>query len=1077
MIDQRTRRGWFRRILVSAMPLVLCGFGSGGVNGAVEKGWIYGEGDRLAGEGLLIWKHGESIRGRLAHADGTHLTWEAPQYFADAITIDLTDLRRINFSQRGTQPREECSIRMRDGTRLYGQLVAIDGDTVTIRSERHGDVVIERGAVLSVHRLKGGRLKYAGPTSVAGWDILDEDAKKRQFWKESPGGRLTQVGWNKQAFLKLETEDLIEVDVVLRSSNSLRFRLEFLTPEGRRGLTVETWDDELVLQGRTFASLRTLAHEDREISLRLYWDRKSGRTAVFCGTGEKLAESRMSALPPENENASDKAPKGEGLLIHNKGPNLTLETLRIRSWDGVIPDGTESVRPRIVMKDGGVIAGEVLEGDRERLIVVDDGHGGKRRELPWLEVEAVEFSMDEDWKVEGQTVELWFTDGAWLAGNLVAGDSQGVSVQTDFSAKPVRSSVDDLARIELKMQKGEEAPEPIPFAERDRLIAAGKTLQGRLVTGGAGLEWRPMGATRAVRLRDLDSVEFTRAIAPGGPGIGADSLLYLKSGDIVPGELRSVSESVVEFESALVERREYPAEEVSAVQFVAAEVEMEGFGDDAWERMRGTTDAIELEGDKLVLKPGGSFGHPAMLQGDQIKFNFGGDRQSYAAMRVRLFCNGTDVESPSTNLVFGRYGQDVVFGVERILNQLDSQHRMASPQGKATPVRIGIKEDLLDISINGVSVRKVPVTPEMRSGIGVVFEPCGLWGNDERECEVSAFSVRRAPGITSVPGIDGEAKSQALTVPRFRQDDPPRHALVAANGDLLRGVIGAVSKTHYGLRSGLETLQIPRSRVAAVVWLGRAEEDDRENQSTSDPGEGDRGEGAEGIHWLQLANGARLGIEVSRFEADMIYGRHGFLGECEVPVQSVYQVNSSEPDRTGSMRVFEAWELVYAPDPVLPESGGQSSEMLGQEISEFSIPYLGKGKLESKKLSGKVVVFDFWATWCGPCVKALPELIDAMAEFDGTDFLFVGINQGESEERVKRFLETRGWDMRVAMDLQQRVGQSFGVEGIPHTVIVGPDGKVAWVKTGYDPSGAGQAATVVRRLLGGGGMEVDTGIQ
>ena len=75
------------------------------------------------------------------------------------------------------------------------------------------------------------------------------------------------------------------------------------------------------------------------------------------------------------------------------------------------------------------------------------------------------------------------------------------------------------------------------------------------------------------------------------------------------------------------------------------------------------------------------------------------------------------------------------------------------------------------------------------------------------------------------------------------------------------------------------------------------------------------------------------------------------------------------------------------------------------------------------------------------------------------------MNQGETAAAVKRFLEVRGWKLQVALDAAQNVGRQYGVEGIPHTVIINPEGKIGWIKTGYDPEGAGEAAAAVKKML------------
>jgi peroxiredoxin len=466
--------------------------------------------------------------------------------------------------------------------------------------------------------------------------------------------------------------------------------------------------------------------------------------------------------------------------------------------------------------------------------------------------------------------------------------------------------------------------------------------------------------------------------------------------------------------------------------------------------------------------------------------------------------------------------------------------------------------------------------------------------------------------------VTPEAKTQALTVPRFRKDDPPRHALIAANGDVLRGEIEAITESHFGFRSGLENLKVPRDRVKAAVWLrkplgeeeAKAGEADRspnlpqlsrptsrrvtysnaqlstlinalkpdaedvqfvlpekrENRSfrfqfgsqtvgealeqicglfglryriepgnkvvlevPPPPGKGlvfraywvnaksvpvaestkklleeqglvfpeggaatfDRGaalitmtntEAAHGklsgllkekwggvlgspTHWLLLANGGRVGLTVEKFEQDFVRGRHPVYGACEVPRREIYTVCTTPPKESYAMKTLMDWQLVEAPEPVIADGAGNASPLVGKEAGQFKLDMVGGGNFDLSQERGKVVVLDFWATWCGPCIKALPGLMETMAAFPKDKVRLVGINQGEPADRVKRFLEVRRWDLPVALDLSQTVGRQYEVSGIPHTVVIGPDGKVAMVKTGFDPENDREIAALVTRLL------------
>jgi uncharacterized protein (TIGR03435 family) len=92
-------------------------------------------------------------------------------------------------------------------------------------------------------------------------------------------------------------------------------------------------------------------------------------------------------------------------------------------------------------------------------------------------------------------------------------------------------------------------------------------------------------------------------------------------------------------------------------------------------------------------------------------------------------------------------------------------------------------------------------------------------------------------------------------------------------------------------------------------------------------------------------------------------------------------------------------------------------------------------------LKGKVVVVEFWATWCAPCIASIPHLNDLAEQFRDEDVVFISLTD-EPADTVEPFLKRRpikGW---VALDTDRQAGQAYGVSGIPHTFVIGRTGKI-----------------------------------
>ncbi|HLF73223.1 MAG TPA: TlpA disulfide reductase family protein [Anaerolineales bacterium] len=133
----------------------------------------------------------------------------------------------------------------------------------------------------------------------------------------------------------------------------------------------------------------------------------------------------------------------------------------------------------------------------------------------------------------------------------------------------------------------------------------------------------------------------------------------------------------------------------------------------------------------------------------------------------------------------------------------------------------------------------------------------------------------------------------------------------------------------------------------------------------------------------------------------------------------------------------------------------QGTVQPGQVIADFTLPLFSGYELEGRsevrlaELRGKVVVINFWASWCKPCEQEAAELQQAWMEYEPTgQVIFLGVDYVDTEPEARVYLKKFGITYPNGPDLATRISQYFRIKGVPETYFVDKNGVLQFVQVG-----------------------------
>ena len=340
----------------------------------------------------------------------------------------------------------------------------------------------------------------------------------------------------------------------------------------------------------------------------------------------------------------------------------------------------------------------------------------------------------------------------------------------------------------------------------------------------------------------------------------------------------------------------------------------------------------------------------------------------------------------------------------------------------------------------------------------------------------------RKLAYTGADKMEIGSRKRLLTLPRTQRNNPPTHLIVSRDGDAIRGQLQSMDVDEIVLQVRGEDRKIQMKNVAEIVWLLDAPEIIPPGKKHTEPDLANTKATADELQMAILncqaldSSGTRISLVPERVEGDVLYGQHPQLGACQIALAKISKIILGDAIADEAKRNrFSKWALENAADPKFvndldsPDaSGGNASntpqaKLVDKPAPDFELKKMDGTLLKLSDLKGRVVVLDFWATWCGPCVASLPKITELGVEYKGAEVEVIAVNIEQTAVEVRTFLDREKIAPTVVLDSDGAVARAYQAQAIPQTVIIDRDGTVKFVIVG----GGGTTEAKIRDSLDG----------
>jgi peroxiredoxin len=142
---------------------------------------------------------------------------------------------------------------------------------------------------------------------------------------------------------------------------------------------------------------------------------------------------------------------------------------------------------------------------------------------------------------------------------------------------------------------------------------------------------------------------------------------------------------------------------------------------------------------------------------------------------------------------------------------------------------------------------------------------------------------------------------------------------------------------------------------------------------------------------------------------------------------------------------------------------------INDTASEFTVEMVNGNKIKLSDLKGKVVLVNYWATWCAPCLMEFAEFPEKILKpFKGESFILIAISIGESKEKVEKKMvkmKKYGVDFNVGIDPTQEIWDKYATGAIPKSFLIDQNGIIKYISIGNSDGNVDNLAKEIKKLL------------